>query len=176
MEWNAWVGSLSLVIIIIIKGHSLRRACLQPATNTQNSKPRHPTTNARSKGKLQNKTLLETQHRLTTPLHTSRYSARFAPSRGRSICSVWPRLPMSCMAVSIHVRWGRPMGLECEKRSCLTMTSLGSRPGPLKPCTAVRTQPGLTTQAACSLPQQNQIKLNQYILNSNNNNTQYDIE
>ena len=41
------------VIIIIIKGHSLRRACLQPATNTQNSKPRPPTTNARSKGKLQ---------------------------------------------------------------------------------------------------------------------------
>ena len=35
------------VIIIIIKGHSLRRACLQPATNTQNSKPRPPTTNAK---------------------------------------------------------------------------------------------------------------------------------
>ena len=34
------------LIIIIIKGHSLRRACLQPATNTQNSKPRPPTTNA----------------------------------------------------------------------------------------------------------------------------------
>ena len=34
-------------IIIIIKGHSLRRACLQPATNTQNSKPRPPTTNAK---------------------------------------------------------------------------------------------------------------------------------
>ena len=32
-------------LIIIIKGHSLRRACLQPATNTQNSKPRPPTTN-----------------------------------------------------------------------------------------------------------------------------------
>ena len=31
-----------LIIIIIIKGHSLRRACLQPATNTQNSKPRPP--------------------------------------------------------------------------------------------------------------------------------------
>ena len=29
-----------MIIIIIIKGHSLRRACLQPATNTQNSKPR----------------------------------------------------------------------------------------------------------------------------------------
>ena len=29
--------------------HSLRRACLQPVTNTQNSKPRPPTTNARSK-------------------------------------------------------------------------------------------------------------------------------
>ena len=38
-------------IIIIIKGHSLRRACLQPATNTQNSKPRPPTTNTKSKGK-----------------------------------------------------------------------------------------------------------------------------
>ena len=35
-----------IIIIIIIKGHSLRRACLQPATNTQNSKPRPPTTNA----------------------------------------------------------------------------------------------------------------------------------
>ena len=44
-----------IIIIIIIKGHSLRRACLQPATNTQNSKPRPPTTNARSKGKLENK-------------------------------------------------------------------------------------------------------------------------
>ena len=32
-----------IVIIIIIKGHSLRRACLQPATNTQSSKPRPPT-------------------------------------------------------------------------------------------------------------------------------------
>ena len=38
----------------IIQGHSLRRACLQPATNTQNSKPRPPTSNARSKGKLEN--------------------------------------------------------------------------------------------------------------------------
>ena len=37
----------TIVIIIIIKGHSLRRACLQPATNTQNSKPRPPTTNAK---------------------------------------------------------------------------------------------------------------------------------
>ena len=43
------------IIIIIIKGHSLRRACLQPATNTQSSKPRPPTTNTKSKGKLQNK-------------------------------------------------------------------------------------------------------------------------
>ena len=32
------------LIIIIMKGHSLRRACLQPATSTQNSKPRPPTT------------------------------------------------------------------------------------------------------------------------------------
>ena len=46
------------------------------------------------------------RHRLTTLLHTSRCSARFAQSRGRSICSVRPRLPMSCTAVSIHVRWG----------------------------------------------------------------------
>ena len=36
-----------MILIIIIKGHSLRRACLQPATNTQNSKPRPPTTNAK---------------------------------------------------------------------------------------------------------------------------------
>ena len=36
---------VKIIIIIIIKGHSLRRACLQPATNTQNSKPRPPTTN-----------------------------------------------------------------------------------------------------------------------------------
>ena len=53
-----WVGEQvgeRHVIIIIIKGHSLRRACLQPATNTRNSKPRPPTTNAKSKGKLQNK-------------------------------------------------------------------------------------------------------------------------
>ena len=35
----------SIIIIIIIKGHSLRRPCLQLATNTQNSKPRPPTTN-----------------------------------------------------------------------------------------------------------------------------------
>ena len=39
---------LLIIIIIIIK------ACLQPATNTQNSKLRPPTTNARSKGKLEN--------------------------------------------------------------------------------------------------------------------------
>ena len=31
------------IIIIIIKGHTLLRACLQPATNTRNSKPRPPT-------------------------------------------------------------------------------------------------------------------------------------
>ena len=46
------------VIIIIIKGHSLRRACLQLAKNTQNSKPRPPTTNAKSKGKLKNNCML----------------------------------------------------------------------------------------------------------------------
>ena len=40
------------VIIILIKGHSLRRACLQTLTNTQNSKPRPPTANARRKGRL----------------------------------------------------------------------------------------------------------------------------
>ena len=39
---------------------------------------------------------------------------------------------MSCMAVSMHVRWGRCMGLEwpgmeCAKSSCLTMTSIGLR-------------------------------------------------
>ena len=28
------------IIIIIVEGHSLLRVCLQPATNTQNSKPR----------------------------------------------------------------------------------------------------------------------------------------
>ena len=38
---------VKLILIIIIKGHSL-----QPATNTQNSKPRPPTTNA----KMQRKT------------------------------------------------------------------------------------------------------------------------
>ena len=32
---------------------------VQPATNTQNSKPRPPTTNAKSKGKLQNKIKLK---------------------------------------------------------------------------------------------------------------------
>ena len=41
------VSAETTIIIIIIKGHSLRRACLQPATNTQNSKPRPPTTNAK---------------------------------------------------------------------------------------------------------------------------------
>ena len=44
-----------IINIIIIKGHSLRRACLQPATNMQNSKPRPPTMNARSRGQLENK-------------------------------------------------------------------------------------------------------------------------
>ena len=44
-----------VIIAIIIKGHPLRRACLQPVTNTQDSKPRPPTSNARSKGKLENK-------------------------------------------------------------------------------------------------------------------------
>ena len=37
LQWN-WLKEA--IIIIIIKGHSLRRACLQPATNTQNSKPK----------------------------------------------------------------------------------------------------------------------------------------
>ena len=75
---------LLLLLLLIINGHSLRRACLQPATNTQNSKPRPPTTNAEENLEKINKTLLETQHRLTTPLHTSRYSARFAQSRNTS--------------------------------------------------------------------------------------------
>ena len=86
---NADKTNIPFLIIIIIKGHSLRRACLQPATSTQNSKPRPPTTNARSKGKRKKqrkKTLLETQHRLTTPLHTCNAVPRFAQSRGRSIC------------------------------------------------------------------------------------------
>ena len=32
---------------------------------------------------------------------------------------MWPRLPMSCKAVSIHERWGRrPMGLEWPGMEC----------------------------------------------------------
>ena len=49
------------ILIIIIKGHSLRRACLQPATNTQSSKPRPPTMNTKSKGKLQNKMWMDSE-------------------------------------------------------------------------------------------------------------------
>ena len=52
---GATYRAIIIIIIIIIKGHSIRRACLQPATNTQNSKHRPPTTNARSKGKVENK-------------------------------------------------------------------------------------------------------------------------
>ena len=37
---------------IIIIYYSLRRACLRPATNTQDSKPRPPTTNARRNWKI----------------------------------------------------------------------------------------------------------------------------
>ena len=40
------------IIIIIIKGHSLRRACLQPATNTQNSKPETQQRTQKAKEKL----------------------------------------------------------------------------------------------------------------------------
>ena len=47
MRLEILTGNRIIIIIIIIKGHSLRRACLQPATNTQNSKPRPPTTNAK---------------------------------------------------------------------------------------------------------------------------------
>ena len=97
----------------------------------------------------QKNALLATQHQLTAPLHTSRYRARLRPgsySRGRSVCSVWPRRPMSCMTVSIHVRWGRPMGLEwpgmeCAESCCLTMTSLGLRtacPSHLTLCRLIR--------------------------------------
>ena len=52
VKFGWFASGCIIIIIIIIKGHSLRRACLQPATNRQNSKPRPPTTNARSKGKL----------------------------------------------------------------------------------------------------------------------------
>ena len=45
--WNSLQSNNNIIIKLIIKGHSLRRACLQPATNTQNSKPRTPTTNAK---------------------------------------------------------------------------------------------------------------------------------
>ena len=41
------------IMIMMIKGHSLQRACLQPATKHANSKPRPPTSNARRKGKLE---------------------------------------------------------------------------------------------------------------------------
>ena len=63
-------------LIIIIKGHSLRRACLQPVTNTQNSKPRPPTTNARSKGKLENKS-------------TGLWHLRTRPGLARSHMAIW---------------------------------------------------------------------------------------
>ena len=54
-QYSECVLIIIVIIMMIIKGHSLRKACLQPATNTQNSKPRPPTTNAKSKGKPQNK-------------------------------------------------------------------------------------------------------------------------
>ena len=51
VDMQIWPRTEYVLIIRrrIRKGHSLRRACLQLATNTQNSKPRPPTTNAKSK-------------------------------------------------------------------------------------------------------------------------------
>ena len=65
-----------VIIILKAKGHSLRRACLQPATNTQNSKPRPPTSNARRKKKTQNSASAD--HHPPEWIHTSRYCARLA--------------------------------------------------------------------------------------------------
>ena len=60
-----------------------------PPAGDEHSKPRPPVPNSKRKKERENlkynKTLLAAQHQLTTPLHTSRYSARFAQSRGRSI-------------------------------------------------------------------------------------------
>ena len=41
-----------IIIIIIIKGHSLLRACLQPVTNMRNSKPWPPTQTQEGKENL----------------------------------------------------------------------------------------------------------------------------
>ena len=61
-EWNSKMADSKahkvpvptmIINTVIIKGHSLRRACLQPATNTQNSKPRPLTANAKRIEKLE---------------------------------------------------------------------------------------------------------------------------
>ena len=88
-------------VILIINGHSLLRACLQPATNTRNSKPRPPIhKNARRKGKLElNKSLLESKqgswyapanpdlyiylrHALSRVFRVAGFQARFAADLG----------------------------------------------------------------------------------------------
>ena len=61
------------------------------------AKPRSPTANAKRKDLYTR----STSEPADPPLHTSRSRARFAQSSGRSICSVWPGLPMSCVAVSM---------------------------------------------------------------------------
>ena len=53
-----------IIMLPIIDGHSLRRACLQPTMNMLNSKPRPPTADAERKGK-----------NLKTKLHTTSTSA-----------------------------------------------------------------------------------------------------
>ena len=66
------------------KGHSLRRSCLQPATNMYNSKPTPPTVLFASVRKRKGKNLklklhtttVAAQQRLTTPLHISPFSGR----------------------------------------------------------------------------------------------------
>ena len=57
---------------------------LQPATNTQNSKPGPPTSNAKRKGNQETENTARNSAPADHPLHTSRYSARSAQPRGRS--------------------------------------------------------------------------------------------
>ena len=75
----------------------------QPMTNTQEASNANGQLQERKGENLKFKHHTKApQHRLTPP-----HTGHTHPELG-SICNVWPRLPTSCMAVSIHVRWGRP--------------------------------------------------------------------
>ena len=89
-----------LIIIIIIKGHSVQRACLQPATNTQTGSlgPQYQTQKKERKNEKQNK--MQYVRVTWQPLH-----GKIQGQKGREASSC---APYRSLLKELLIRPGRP--------------------------------------------------------------------